>query len=101
MIQRAGWGRPQSLRRARCSRCIRSPYICNRCFAGQPELIERPNTAQPKPQNLFADAKIGAPSAISGEPLEAILGTKGQAKDRFKTARRKTRKAPLRRLQIA
>ena len=37
--------------------------------------------AEPKPENLFADAKIGAPNAISGEPLDAILGTKGQAKD--------------------
>jgi hypothetical protein len=37
--------------------------------------------AQSKPQNLFADAKIGAPNAISSEPLEVILGTKGQARD--------------------
>jgi hypothetical protein len=37
--------------------------------------------AQPEPQKMFGDAKIGAPNSISPEPLEAVLGMKGQAKD--------------------
>ena len=38
-------------------------------------------TAQPMPQKLFAGGKIASPSTISPEPLETILGVKGQAKD--------------------
>ena len=38
-------------------------------------------TAQPQPQKAFAGATIGTPSSISSEPLEAVLGIKGQAKD--------------------
>lgn len=38
-------------------------------------------TAQTEPQKVFPGAKIGAPNAISAEPLEAILATRGQAKD--------------------
>ncbi len=37
--------------------------------------------AHPEPQTAFPGGKIGVPSAISVEPLEAILGTKGQTKD--------------------
>ena len=37
--------------------------------------------AQPEPQKVLSGAKIGSPNAISGAPLDAILGTKGQVKD--------------------
>ena len=37
--------------------------------------------AQPEPQRMFGGGKIASPRAISPEPLEAILGMKGQAKD--------------------
>lgn len=36
---------------------------------------------QPQPQKAFSGANIGATNAISPEPLEKVLGTKGQAKD--------------------
>ena len=37
--------------------------------------------AHPEPQKAFAGGKTGSPSTISPEPLETILGMKGQAKD--------------------
>ena len=37
--------------------------------------------AHPEPQKSFAGVKLGTTNLISPEPLEAILGTKGQAKD--------------------
>ena len=37
--------------------------------------------AQPTPQKAFMGGKIGSPSSISPEPLETILGKKGQSKD--------------------
>ena len=37
--------------------------------------------ARAEPQKTFAGANIATPNAISPEPLEAILGMKGQAKD--------------------
>ena len=37
--------------------------------------------AQPEPQKSFSVGKIGSANAIAAEPLEAILGVKGQAKD--------------------
>ena len=37
--------------------------------------------AQPEPQKAFSVGKIGSTNSISAEPLEAILGVKGQAKD--------------------
>jgi hypothetical protein len=37
--------------------------------------------AQPQPGKMFGDPKIGSTNSISPEPLEAILGMKGQAKD--------------------
>jgi hypothetical protein len=37
--------------------------------------------AHPEPQKSFAGVKLGTSNLISPEPLEAILGTKGQAKD--------------------
>jgi hypothetical protein len=37
--------------------------------------------AQPTPQNAFTGEKIGSPSMISPQPLETILGKKGQSKD--------------------
>ena len=43
--------------------------------------IDEVRAAQPQPQKMFGGAKIAATSSISPEPLEAILGTKGQAKD--------------------
>jgi hypothetical protein len=43
--------------------------------------IAEVRAAQPEPQNVFSGAKIGATNAISPEPLEKILGVKGQAKD--------------------
>ncbi|HEY8128295.1 MAG TPA: DUF1259 domain-containing protein, partial [Hyphomicrobium sp.] len=43
--------------------------------------IAEVRAAQRQPQKAFSGAKIGATNSISPEPLEAILGTKGQAKD--------------------
>ena len=37
--------------------------------------------AQPQPQKSFSGASIGATNAITADPLENILATKGQAKD--------------------
>jgi uncharacterized protein DUF1259 len=37
--------------------------------------------AQPQPQRSFSGSNIAATNAISSEPLEKILATKGQAKD--------------------
>ena len=37
--------------------------------------------AQPNPQKTFTGGKIGSPSSISPQPLETILGKKGQSKD--------------------
>jgi len=43
--------------------------------------IDEVRSAQPQPQKMFGGAKIAATTSISPEPLEAILGTKGQTKD--------------------
>jgi hypothetical protein len=43
--------------------------------------IAEVRAAQPQPQKSFPDERIGATNSISPEPLENILGTKGQAKD--------------------
>jgi Domain of Unknown Function (DUF1259) len=43
--------------------------------------IDEVRGAQPQPQKMFVGANIGTPNMISPEPLEAILGAKGQAKD--------------------
>ncbi len=43
--------------------------------------IDEVRATQPQPQKMFGGAKIAATSSISPQPLEAILGTKGQAKD--------------------
>jgi len=43
--------------------------------------IAEVRAAQPLPQKAFSGAKIAASNAISPEPLEKILATKGQAKD--------------------
>jgi hypothetical protein len=43
--------------------------------------IDEVRAAQPQPQKMFGGAKIASTNSISPEPLEAILGTKGQAKD--------------------
>ncbi len=43
--------------------------------------IAEVRAAQPRPQNIFAGAMVATTNAISPEPLETILGTKGQAKD--------------------
>ncbi|HEX2843203.1 DUF1259 domain-containing protein [Hyphomicrobium sp.] len=43
--------------------------------------ISEIRAAQPEPQTAFSGTKVGATNAITAEPLEAILGTKGQAKD--------------------
>ena len=43
--------------------------------------IAEVRVAQPLPQKAFSGAKIAASNAISPEPLEKILATKGQAKD--------------------
>jgi hypothetical protein len=43
--------------------------------------IDEVRADQPQPQRAFRSATIGTPNAISPEPLEAILGMRGQAKD--------------------
>ena len=43
--------------------------------------IDEVRAAQRQPQKMFGDANIAATSSISPEPLEAVLGMKGQAKD--------------------
>jgi hypothetical protein len=43
--------------------------------------IAEVRAAQPLPQEAFSGGKIAASNAISPEPLEKILATKGQAKD--------------------
>jgi hypothetical protein len=43
--------------------------------------IDEVRAAQPQPQKMFGGPTIAATSSISPEPLEAILGTKGQSKD--------------------
>lgn len=45
------------------------------------DTIAEIRAAQPQPQKGFIGATVGTPNSISSEPLEAILGTKGQAKD--------------------
>ena len=43
--------------------------------------IDEVRAAQPQPQKMFGGANIAATNSISPEPLEAVLGMKGQAKD--------------------
>jgi hypothetical protein len=45
------------------------------------DTIAEVRAAQPQPQKSFSGAKIAAINSISSEPLEKILGAKGQAKD--------------------
>ncbi len=45
------------------------------------DTIAGARASQPQPQKAFSGANIGGTNAISPEPLEKILGTKGQAKD--------------------
>jgi Domain of Unknown Function (DUF1259) len=43
--------------------------------------VDEVRAAQPQPQKMFGGTKIAATNSISPEPLEAILGTKGDQEE--------------------
>ena len=45
------------------------------------DAIARIRAAQPQPQKAFSGASLGTSNSISPEPIQKILGTKGEAKD--------------------